>query len=87
MSEFEVHGARSYANSTEQSYQKQYDYYANGNKKIKYKHDATSSACLWWLRSVVAPTSMHFCGVAMNGAANSDGAYRSYGFAPGFKVA
>lgn len=36
LSEFEVQGTRTYANQFEQNYQKQYDYYKNGNSKIKY---------------------------------------------------
>ena len=51
----EVQGTRSYANSAEANYQKQYDYYRNGNKQgQKYQHTATTSACGWWLRSVYA---------------------------------
>ena len=87
LSEFEVQGARSYANSAEQNYQKQYDYYKNGNSKVKYKHDATTTACYWWLRSVYATNSYIFCCVYTDGSAINDFAYYSCGFAPGFKVA
>ena len=87
LSEFEVHGSRSYANSAEQNYQKQYDYYKNGNSKVKYKHNATGAACYWWLRSVGAAGSSGFCFVAADGGAGYGGAGWSRGFAPGFKVA
>ena len=87
LSEFEVHGSRSWANSAEQNYQKQYDYYKNGNSKVKYKHNATGTACFWWLRSVGAAPSYPFCSVHTDGSANYSYAYWSYGFAPGFKVA
>lgn len=87
LSEFEVQGTRSYANSAEQNYQKQYDYYKNGNSKVKYKHNATTSACHWWLRSVYATNSSYFCLVNTGGSADGTYAYPSYGFAPGFKVA
>ena len=87
LSEMEVQGTRSYANSAEANYQKQYDYYRNGNSKVKYQHTATTSACGWWLRSVRASNAYFFCGVSTGGAANYSGAYYSYGFAPGFKVA
>lgn len=87
LSEFEVQGTRSYANSAEQNYQKQYDYYKNGNSKVKYKHNATTSACGWWLRSVRATGSSYFCRVPTDGSAYSSHAYYSFGFAPGFKVA
>ena len=87
LSEFEVQGKRSYANSAEQNYQKQYDYYKNGNSKVKYKHNDTGSACLWWLRSVGAASSDAFCPVHAGGGASTGSAAHSLGFAPGFKVA
>lgn len=87
LSEMEVQGTRSYANSAEANYQKQYDYYRNGNSKVKYQHTATTSACYWWLRSVRAGSTYFFCHVSTDGSAYGSGAYYSYGFAPGFKVA
>ncbi len=87
LSEMEVQGTRSYANSAEANYQKQYDYYRNGNSKVKYQHTATTSACYWWLRSVHASYTYYFCFVTTDGSANTNYAYYSYGFAPGFKVA
>ena len=87
LSEMEVQGTRSYANSAEANYQKQYDYYRNGNSKVKYQHTATTSACCWWLRSVYASYTGAFCRVYTVGSANGYGAYYSFGFAPGFKVA
>lgn len=87
LSEMEVQGTRSYANSAEANYQKQYDYYRNGNSKVKYQHTATTSACLWWLRSVYAGSTNFFCIVYADGSASDYNAYHSYGFAPGFKVA
>lgn len=87
LSEMEVQGTRSYANSAEANYQKQYDYYRNGNSKVKYQHTATTSACTWWLRSVYAGYTSYFCIVTTDGSAGSNYAYNSYGFAPGFKVA
>lgn len=87
LSEMEVQGTRSYANSAEANYQKQYDYYRNGNSKVKYQHTATTSACFWWLRSVYASNANGFCFVYTDGSANAGNAYSSYGFAPGFKVA
>lgn len=87
LSEMEVQGTRSYANSAEANYQKQYDYYRNGNSKVKYQHTATTSACNWWLRSVRASNAISFCRVSTGGSANGTDAYGSRGFAPGFKVA
>lgn len=87
LSEMEVQGTRSYANSAEANYQKQYDYYKNGNSKVKYQHTATTNACYWWLRSVYASSAHYFCRVGTDGSADSSYAYSSRGFAPGFKVA
>ena len=87
LSEMEVQGTRSYANSAEANYQKQYDYYRNGNSKVKYQHTATTSACYWWLRSVRASHTNYFCSVYTDGSATISYAYLSHGFAPGFKVA
>ena len=87
LSEMEVQGTRSYANSAEANYQKQYDYYKNGNSKVKYQHTATTNACYWWLRSVYAGNALTFCLVHTDGSASNSHAYYSYGFAPGFKVA
>lgn len=87
LSEMEVQGTRSYANSAEANYQKQYDYYKNGNSKVKYQHTATTSACSWWLRSVYASNAYIFCSVYTDGSASNCNAYHSLGFAPGFKVA
>lgn len=87
LSEMEVQGTRSYANSAEANYQKQYDYYKNGNSKVKYQHTATTNACYWWLRSVYASSTNFFCFVNTDGSASNDNACYSYGFAPGFKVA
>lgn len=87
LSEMEVQGTRSYANSAEANYQKQYDYYRNGNSKVKYQHTATTSACDWWLRSAYASNTNYFCYVNTDGSANYHHAYISRGFAPGFKVA
>lgn len=87
LGEFEIHGKITHANSAEQNYQKQYDYYKNGNSKIKYKHNATTTACEWWTRSVYASGVNRFVRVTVAGGTNASYAYYSYGFAPGFKVA
>jgi hypothetical protein len=87
LSEYEVQGTRTYANSAEQNYQAQYAYYKNGNSKIKYSHDSTGSACGWWLRSVNATNTNNFCNVNTGGEANGySGASRSFGIAPGFVI-
>ena len=87
LGEFEVFGTRSGANSAEQNYQQQYDYYKNGNSKIKYKHSDTGSACGWWLRSVLASAAGSVRAVSAGGGGGHPPARYSLGFAPGFKVA
>ena len=80
--EFEVHGARSYANSAEQNYQTQLAYYKAGNSKVKYKHKATGTAAAVWCRSAHCYNSVDFCYVGTSGDANTTGAYSSLGVAP-----
>lgn len=86
-SEYEIQGARSYANSAEKNYQKQYDYYKNGNSKVMYNHNSTSSAVLWWLRSPYSSNSTLFCIVSTDGSAYYSSASTSNGFAPCFTIA
>ena len=61
LAEFEIFGTRSYANSAEQNYQQQYQYYKNGNSKVKYRHSSTSSTAYWWERSPNSATSPAVC--------------------------
>mgnify|MGYP002615697646 CR=1 FL=1 len=84
LSEFEVQGARSYANSAEQNYQQQYAYYQAGNSKVHYKHDATGTAADAWCRSVRATNTNIFCRVNTGGSAGTDYADDSWAVAPGF---
>ena len=84
LSEFEYHGARTYANSAEQNYQAQYDYYKAGNSKIHYKHNATGTAAYAWCRSVYSDYSDRFCLVYADGGASNVYAGNSRGVAPGF---
>ena len=86
LAEFEVQGARSYANKYEQNYQAQYDYYKAGNSKVKYRHDATGTAVYHWCRSAYYTGSIRFCYVYTDGGAADYVAYYSYGLAPGFCV-
>ncbi|MBS4880889.1 MAG: hypothetical protein KH138_11435 [Firmicutes bacterium] len=86
LAEYEVHGARSYANSAERNNQTQYAYYKNGNSKKKFNHSSTSSAVTWWVRSPYYIGSNYFCIVNTSGNANRYNAYRSLGVAPAFKV-
>ena len=84
MAEFEIFGARTYANSAEQSKQAQYDYFKAGNPKVFYKHSATTMAVYAWLRSPDAGNSSYFCTVYTSGTAYYNIASYSRGVAPGF---
>lgn len=86
LAEFEIFGTRSYANSAEQNYQQQYQYYKNGNSKVKYRHSSTSSTADWWGRSPYYASSASFCFVYLSGAAYTGNAGYSYGLAPAFRV-
>lgn len=86
LSEFEVFGSISIANPNESSKQAQYAYYSAGNSAIKYKHDGTSTAAKWWLRSPTASYSYRFTDVFPSGTVGMGNADFSLGFAPGFCV-
>ena len=86
LAEFEIFGARTYANVAEQNYQQQYAYYVAGNSKIKYHHNNTATDVSWWERSVRVADNALFCLVYATGAAGRYNANYSLGFAPAFKV-
>ena len=86
LAEFEIFGARTYANQYEQNYQAQYQFYKNGNSKVKYRHSSTGSTAYWWERSPNYASIGNFCYVGTSGGANGGNARGSYGLAPAFKV-
>ena len=86
LAEFEVQGARTYANSYEQNYQAQYQYFKSGNSKVAYKYNATGTAVYWWLRSARYTSNSYFCCVSTDGSANFSNAHYSLALLPGFAV-
>lgn len=86
LAEYEVFGSRTYASSQEPNHLKQYAYYSAGNSKIKYKHNATDTAVVWWLRSPRASNTAAFCSVIGAGSGSNTDANYSDGVAPCFKV-
>ena len=86
LAEFEIFGTRSYANSTEQTYQQQYAYFKAGNTKKKYRHSATGSTARWWERSPYYNGTFYFCIVYTGGGAYINTAHYSYGVAPAFLI-
>lgn len=85
LAEFEIFGARHYANTAEQNYQKQYAYYAAGNSKVKI-HQNGGVAANWWERSVSVMSLYRFCRVNSGGIYDEIGSEYSLGVAPAFKV-
>ena len=86
LAEYEVFGARTNASTQEPTYLKQYAYYSAGNSKVKYNHNATSTAAFWWVRSPTSKYSSYFCCVSTDGSANISNAHFSTGVSPAFKV-
>ena len=86
LAEFEIFGARTYANSAERNHQQQYAYYVAGNSKMNCRHDSTATAVAWGGRSVYATNASYFCIVAADGTANLSYAHFSYGLAVAFKI-
>lgn len=84
LAEFEVFGTRYIANSYEQNYQLQYDYYKAGNSKVAYKHSAVSTAVWWGLRSPNYNNNNNFVIVNTDGNYNNNNANNSGGLRPGF---
>ena len=84
MSEYEVQGGQSYANSYEKNSQAQYEYFKAGNSKIAYHHSSTGSAVWWWLRSPYYNYNGSFCSVHTGGGRSISNAYYSAGVLPGF---
>lgn len=87
LSEFEIWGRRFHSNNAEQNYQKQYDYYKNGNSKKRYKHNPSNkTACNWWTRSTYCGT-YSFCSVRSDGSASNHKRDETLGIAPAFMIA
>ena len=86
LAEFEVQGARSYVSQYEQNSQLQYDFYKAGNSKVFYRHNATTSTAIWWLRSVRAGSANRFCFVGTDGSPANGYSGISRGVAPAFCV-
>ena len=86
LAEFEVWGTRYGANSAEQNYQKQYDYFKAGNSRVAYDHRNTGSAVWWWLRSPRYGASSNFRTVYTDGGTGYNYAYYSAGVRAGFST-
>ena len=86
LSEDEVFNTTTCAHTNEATYQAQYQYYANGKSKVKYRHNDISKTASWWLRSPDARNSNKFCAVAADGLIDIRNADYSRGVTPAFLV-
>ena len=92
LSEYEVFGTDTKCSDNTQltnpaEHYAQYDYYKNGNSKIKYMHRAQTTACIWWLRGFYYSGGYQYAPyVSASGAVGGDRSRLSYGFAPIFVV-
>lgn len=84
LAEFEVQGARSYANQYEKNHQSQVKYYKDGNSKVRYKSSATGSAVYWWCCSPHYNSTEYFCNVNTDGRAVGGYVGNALGLAPAF---
>ena len=80
-------GGTTVINTYDINYQEQYDYYKNGASTIRYKHNATSTACICWLRSPTVGNTSNYRVVRANGTPYGGNAHYSYGVVPCFVVA
>lgn len=94
LAEFEIWGTRNFANSAEQNYQSQYDYFLHGNsaKKFPYNNHAATST-QWYSRSPYSGSTVrtdYFCAVTSGTSNITTGGFReasrSSGIAPIFRV-
>lgn len=85
LAEFELFGTRYGANTYEQNYQLQYDYYKAGNSKVAYKHSDVSASVGWDLRSVSSNFN-YVISVWTNGSYMPALTSYSYGLRPCFVV-
>ena len=86
LTEQEIFGSRTYANQYEANHNTRMAYYKNGNSKVHYKHNDTTSAVWWWEASPRYTNSYYFCSVNTSGSANGSNASYSHAIAPAFKT-
>ena len=70
--------------SEEANKQAQYDYFKL--QKIRFKHNATGTACIWWVRSVPTSNNTNFKGVKADGTEAGKPANYSEGLVPCFVI-
>ena len=86
LAEYEVFGTHAQASTREPNYLKQYAYYAAGNSKVMYKHNATAAAAHWRERSPSSGDPRSFCNVSIYSGSGYSAANNPLGVSPCFKV-
>ena len=86
LAEFEIMGTIVRANPAEQNYQTQYEYYASGNSKVKYRYNSTINTAQWWERSLKKDTRTDFLLMVGDGTSSYSSTGYSNGIAPIFRV-
>jgi hypothetical protein len=81
-SEKEIFGSITYANSTAETSNTQFTYYATSANRIKYTGNGSGSADDWWERSPRSGYSSTICEVYYSGAATNGYASNPYGISP-----
>ncbi len=85
LSRLEVVGGGNIAE--EKNFAQHYAYYKNGNSRVRYRHDNTSTAIEWRLRSPSFSGGYQFHRIQAEGSTGNISAYSSIGFAPCFTIA
>lgn len=80
----EVFGTNKFNASYATTYQTQMAYYANGNSKVKYKHNEPTTACEWWLADPTVTWTNYFCSCGSDGTSDYGTQNYCYGLAPVF---
>lgn len=78
-SEKEVFGSVTYANSTAESSNSQFEWYKTSSNRVK---KVNGSASTWWERSPASGISTGFCRVSSDGSAYYSGASNTIGISP-----
>ena len=72
LSEYEVFGTISGANSAEQNYQSRYQYFTNRNSAKMYQYGSTSDYAAYWLRSPSISSNTSFRQATQSGGVQSN---------------
>lgn len=84
-SEWEVFGSRTFATTEEPTKQAQYEYYASGNSKIRYRHDLSNRG-YWFLRSKRAEDQSIVSSVDISGMVHATGITYQSDLVPCFQI-